>query len=65
VLLNWDLAPAWPRMAALAGCAVFGFAIGIAALSLGDRDGLFAPVRGEFQLAVVLSEPEPMTGVLP
>jgi len=30
VLLDWQFAPAWPRMAALAGCAVIGFAIGLA-----------------------------------
>jgi hypothetical protein len=29
VLLDWQFAPAWPRMAALAGCAVIGFAIGL------------------------------------
>jgi hypothetical protein len=28
-LLDWQLAPAWPRLAALAGCAVIGFSIGI------------------------------------
>src|SRR5262249_43816581 len=32
VLLSWDLAPAWPRMAALACCAALGFVIGIAGL---------------------------------
>ena len=30
VLLDWEFAPAWPRMAALAGCAAIGFVIGIA-----------------------------------
>src|ERR1700690_2384986 len=30
VLLDWQFAPAWPRMAALACCAALGFAIGIA-----------------------------------
>jgi hypothetical protein len=29
VLLDWQFAPAWPRVAALAGCAVIGFAIGL------------------------------------
>jgi anti-sigma-K factor RskA len=29
VLLDWQFAPAWPRMAALACCAVLGFAIGL------------------------------------
>lgn len=32
VLLDWQFSPAWPRMAALAGCAVLGFTIGIAGL---------------------------------
>jgi hypothetical protein len=57
-LLDWDFAPAWPRVAALAGCAVLGFAIGIATLPMQSA-------RGDFQLAAILSEPEPMTGVLP
>jgi len=30
VLLDWQFAPAWPRVAALAGCALIGFSIGIA-----------------------------------
>lgn len=29
-LLDWQLAPAWPRVAALVGCALIGFGIGIA-----------------------------------
>jgi len=29
VLLDWQFAPAWPRVAALASCAVLGFAIGL------------------------------------
>ena len=29
-LLDWQFAPAWPRVAALAGCALVGFSIGIA-----------------------------------
>lgn len=28
-LLDWSLAPAWPRVAALAGAAVLGFSIGL------------------------------------
>jgi hypothetical protein len=32
ILLDWEFAPAWPRVAALASCAVLGFAIGIAGL---------------------------------
>jgi hypothetical protein len=29
VLLDWEFAPAWPRVAALATCAALGFAIGL------------------------------------
>src|SRR5947209_13160448 len=28
-LLDWNFAPAWPRLAALAGAAVLGFSIGL------------------------------------
>ena len=29
-LLDWQFAPAWPRLAALAGCMLVGFTVGIA-----------------------------------
>ena len=32
VLLDWQFAPAWPRVAALASCAVLGFAIGLSGI---------------------------------
>jgi hypothetical protein len=65
-LLDRDFAPAWPRLAALAGCAALGFAIGVAGPSLRGQDAQQTlSMRGDFQLAAVLSEPEPMTGVLP
>jgi hypothetical protein len=63
VLLDWDFAPAWPRVAALAGCAALGFVIGALGPNLHGHDPAAAQ-RGDFQLAA-LSEPEPMTGVLP
>jgi hypothetical protein len=31
-LLDWQFAPAWPRVAALASCAVLGFAIGLSGI---------------------------------
>ena len=34
-LTNWDLAPAWPRVAALAGAAMLGISIGLS--SFGTR----------------------------
>ena len=32
VLLDWEFAPAWPRVAVLATCAALGFAIGLVGL---------------------------------
>jgi hypothetical protein len=65
-LLAWDFAPAWPRVAALAGCTALGFAVGVIGPSLRGAEGWpLLSSRGELQLAAVLSEPEPMTGVLP
>lgn len=32
VLLDWQFAPAWPRVAALACCAALGFMVGIAGI---------------------------------
>jgi hypothetical protein len=65
VLLNWEFAPAWPRMAALACCAVLGFAIGIAGL---DRpfDQLDASVTaGSRGIGSIVSEPDSLTGERP
>jgi hypothetical protein len=40
VLLDWQFAPAWPRVAALACCAVLGFMVGIAGIGRGyDQPG--------------------------
>lgn len=33
VLLDWEFAPAWPRVAALATCAALGFATGLTGLT--------------------------------
>jgi len=65
-LLDWTFAPAWPRLAALAGCAALGFAIGVASPLLRDRDsGLSLAQRSDGGIAMMLSEPEPLTGALP
>jgi hypothetical protein len=65
ILLEWDFTPAWPRVAALAGCAALGFLIGIAGL-----DGQFDPAgaatfasRGDF--SAFTFDPEPLTGLRP
>ena len=66
VLLNWEFAPAWPRMAALACCAALGFVVGIAGL---DRpfDRLDASILTS-AIAIsarLVSEPDTLTGERP
>ncbi|MFZ0621576.1 MAG: hypothetical protein WAM76_06220 [Pseudolabrys sp.] len=65
VLLNWEFAPAWPRVAALACCAALGFVVGIAGL---DRpfDRLDASVTaGSRGIGSIVSEPDLLTGERP
>ena len=65
VLLKWDFAPAWPRMAALACCAALGFGIGIAGL---DRpfDRLDTPFGvANRDIGSIVSEPDFLTGERP
>ena len=40
-LLDWQFSPAWPRVAALAGCALIGFSVGIVGVdrSFADNHG--------------------------
>ena len=65
VLLNWDFAPAWPRMAALACCAALGFMFGIAGLDRPfDRlDG--SVLTSSRDLGSLVSEPDSLTGERP
>src|SRR5215831_904154 len=66
VLLDWQFAPAWPRVAALAGCAALGFVIGIAGV---DRrfDGGGPPftVANNSDIGSIVFEPEALTGARP
>jgi hypothetical protein len=66
ILLDWQFAPAWPRVAALACCAAVGFIIGIAGI---DRriDGPVAPfaVASRGDLGSIVFEPEALTGARP
>ena len=66
VLLDWQFAPAWPRVAALAGCAALGFVIGIAGLDrpLDRLDPPFA-VASRADFGSVVFEPEALTGARP
>ncbi len=66
VLLDWQFAPAWPRVAALACCAVLGFAIGIAGLDRRfDDPGATFTVASRADLGSIVFEPEPLTGARP
>lgn len=66
VLLDWQFAPAWPRVAALACCAAIGFVIGIAGV---DRriDGADSrlTVANSGDLGSIVFEPEALTGARP
>jgi hypothetical protein len=65
VLLDWQFAPAWPRVAALACCAALGFVIGIAGI---DRhfDGGGSPFMvGSRDIGSIVSEPDSLTGERP
>jgi hypothetical protein len=64
VLLDWQFAPAWPRMAALGACAVLGFSIGISGIdrSIDHLDGQSVAASG---IGSLVFEPEPLTGARP
>ncbi|MDO8877279.1 MAG: hypothetical protein Q8M24_13270 [Pseudolabrys sp.] len=66
VLLDWQFAPAWPRVAALAACGVLGFYIGIAGLDrhFDQLDGRFA-TASRADLGSIVFEPESLTGARP
>jgi hypothetical protein len=66
-LLNLDFVPAWPRLAALAGVAVLGFAIGLTDLAMpitagpnGD-DGTTIVADSDIDAIVFAADPLPGT----
>lgn len=62
VLLDWQFAPAWPRLAVLGACAALGFFIGIAGI---DRtvDGLNLTNAAQgADFGALVFEPESLTG---
>ena len=64
VLLDWEFAPAWPRVAALACCAAIGFMVGIAGLDRPfERTTTVASSGSDISSAVF--EAEPITGARP
>jgi hypothetical protein len=66
VLLDWQFAPAWPRMAALACCAALGFFVGIAGLDRRFDDPSIAPAFvGGGGIGSITFEPDAFTGGRP
>jgi len=66
VLLDWQFAPAWPRVAALACCAALGFVVGIAGIDrrLDDASAPFA-IASRGDLGAFVFDPEPLNGGRP
>jgi hypothetical protein len=64
VLLDWQFAPAWPRMAALSACLALGFAIGLSGL---DRhiDQFGTTTAQSSGIGSLVFEPEELTGARP
>jgi hypothetical protein len=66
VLLDWQFAPAWPRVAALACCAVIGFVIGIAGVDRRfDGANVQFAIASRSDLGSMVFEPEALTGARP
>lgn len=66
VLLDWQFAPAWPRVAALACCAALGFVIGITGLDRRvEPAGAGFTVVSNNDLGSIVFEPEALTGARP
>jgi len=66
VLLDWQFAPAWPRVAVLACCAALGFSIGIAGI---DRQFVNADAVSSYVggggIGMIAFEPDPFPGGRP
>jgi len=63
VLLDWQFAPAWPRVAALACCAVIGFMVGITGIDRSLDPGMSASSGGD--ITALVFEPEAISGARP
>jgi hypothetical protein len=68
-LLDFEFAPAWPRLAALASVAILGFGIGLFGLDLNAVESLrgnaASATVADTDMNVVAFDPEPLTGVRP
>jgi hypothetical protein len=64
-LLDMDLLPAWPRIAALAGAGALGIAIGLFGADVSAFEQRASPGAGETDVAALVFGSEPVTGVGP
>jgi hypothetical protein len=66
VLLDWQFAPAWPRMTALGACAAIGFVVGISGIDRRiDRLDVSTAVASNAGIGSLVFEPEELTGARP
>ncbi|MGI8527367.1 MAG: hypothetical protein ACR2K5_14570 [Pseudolabrys sp.] len=65
VLLDWQFAPAWPRLAALSACAALGFFIGLAGFDARIDDASARYSLASTDLSSVFYDSEPLTGARP
>ena len=66
VLLEFDFAPAWPRMAALAGIAGLGFMVGLSDLNLPEVRGTASSNFGtDSDLSMIVFDQDPLSGLRP
>jgi hypothetical protein len=66
VLLEFDFAPAWPRMVALAGIAGLGFMVGLSDLNLPGARGLVSSNGGtDSDLSMIVFDQDPLSGLRP
>jgi len=67
VLLDFDLAPAWPRFAALLGVAALGFALGLSdagvALTKRSASAITGTASADSDLSLMLFEPDPLSAL--
>jgi len=63
-LLDWQFAPAWPRVAVLASCAAIGFVVGLGSMDYFDGTPSSFSSAAASDLSA-LFEPEAVTGVRP
>jgi hypothetical protein len=67
-LLEFDLAPAWPRFAALLGIAVLGFAVGLSDIGMALTKQSASAIIGtsnssDSDLSLILFEPDPLSAM--